>query len=72
MIVQHVVILGGGAFGCEAMRSAVWNGAGSVTMVTREKSKCGMRLHACAMAVPHHHHSLAGPVCQSQRLGHSG
>ena len=36
---QRVVVIGGGAFACEAMRSAVWNGAASVTMLTREKSK---------------------------------
>lgn len=36
---QNVVVIGGGAFACEAMRSAVWNGAASVTMLTREKSK---------------------------------
>ena len=37
--VQSVVIIGGGAFACEAMRSAVWNGAASVTLLTREKNK---------------------------------
>ena len=36
---QNIVVIGGGAFACEAMRSAVWNGAASVTMLTREKSK---------------------------------
>ena len=38
---QSVVIVGGGAFACEAMRSAVLNGASSITMITREKSKQG-------------------------------
>lgn len=36
---QDVVVIGGGAFACEAMRAAVHNGAGSVVMVTRDKSK---------------------------------
>jgi len=39
VVLQEVVIIGGGAFACEAMRSAVWNGASSVTLLTREKSK---------------------------------
>ena len=37
--VQSVVIIGGGAFACEAMRSAVWNGAANITLLTREKNK---------------------------------
>lgn len=41
-LVQHVVVIGGGAFACEAMRAAVNNGAASVVMVTREKSKCAI------------------------------
>ena len=45
---QSVVIIGGGAFACEAMRSAVWNGAASVTLLTREKNKWACRsLHLC-------------------------
>ncbi|BDA43875.1 probable tRNA-specific 2-thiouridylase MnmA at C-terminar half [Coccomyxa sp. Obi] len=36
---KNVVVIGGGAFACEAMRAAVNNGAASVVMVTREKSK---------------------------------
>ena len=46
--VQSLVIIGGGAFACEAMRSAVWNGAASVTLLTREKNKWAYRsLRTC-------------------------
>ena len=39
-VLQDVVVLGGGAFACEAMREAVRNGARSVTTVTRHNAKC--------------------------------
>lgn len=38
---QDVVIIGTGAFGCEAMRAAVRNGAASVTVVTRKRTRFG-------------------------------
>ena len=39
-VLQDVVVLGGGAFACEAMREAVRNGARTVTTVTRHNTKC--------------------------------
>lgn len=40
-LLQDVVVLGGGAFACEAMREAVRNGARTVTTVTRHNTKYG-------------------------------
>ena len=37
---QDVVILGSGAFACEAMEEAVANGARSVTLVARKRRRC--------------------------------
>ena len=37
---QDVVILGSGAFACEAMEEAVANNARSVTLVARERRRC--------------------------------
>ena len=39
--VQDVVILGSGAFACEAMEAAVANNAAHVTLVSRERRRCG-------------------------------
>ena len=67
---QSVVIIGGGAFACEAMRSAVWNGAASVTLLTREKNKWAYRsvhLHTSQPAIRVYREALnwIGPVHES-------
>lgn len=36
---KSVVVMGKGAFACEAMRCAVWNGAASTTMLTRGRAR---------------------------------
>jgi hypothetical protein len=47
--VQDVVVIGTGAFGCEAMREAVRNGAASVTVITRRSNR--LVSHLCMPAL---------------------
>ena len=60
--VQNVVVIGGGAFACEAMRAAVNNGAANVVMVTREKSKCTIT-PTSYRALSTLHHRLLDSTC---------
>ena len=73
---QAVVIVGGGAFACEAMRSAVLNGAASTTMVTRENIKwegalacqnCGL---ACISSLVSGKSCRQGPSVPSMQVDH--
>ena len=45
---QNVVVIGTGAFACEAMRAAVHNGAGRVTMVARSNARSAACMYAHA------------------------
>jgi hypothetical protein len=47
-------VLDGGAFACEAMREAVRNGARSVVMVTRQRTKCDASHGHAGVGLPAH------------------
>lgn len=53
-IAQHVVILGSGAFGLEAMEAAHKAGARSIIMLTRARDRCAVQCKLMTIRPPVH------------------
>lgn len=66
MATQDVVILGSGAFACEAMEAAVANNAASVTLVTRERRRCGRGARALPGVAGMSHEAPCRATCPNQ------